>query len=236
MGISLIQTLPDFKCVQSTAETAAGAAVSGLCFWMFGELCGLSKDWWEPFEELECVKLPGKDSWRRPWLPAAEFCQLSSIRGVGLELLFQLTPGWVQPGAQLPEHCRQIKQHGSGWGLYWDQPVCSAAGWCAVWSPAVAGAAIPAGHRGLDWKRATERGYSSAGLGLQGEPGASYVGWLGEMVLELLEDWCHHVKDLWVDWNPVSEVGDLQHNSSWRPVTSEVLRCSVMGAILLKIW
>lgn len=45
---------------------------------------------------------------------SSELCQLSLIRGVGLELLFQLTPGWVQPGAQLPEHCRQIKQHGLG--------------------------------------------------------------------------------------------------------------------------
>lgn len=88
---------------------------------------------------------------------SSELCQLSSIRGVGLELLFQLTPGWVQPGAQLPEHCRQTKQHGSGLGLCWDQPVCSAAGWCAAWSPAVAWAAIPAGYRGLDWKRATVR-------------------------------------------------------------------------------
>lgn len=47
----------------------------------------------------------------------------------------------------------------------------------------------------------TEKELQSEGAAqhVLGLPGASYVGWLGEMVLGLLEDWCHRVKDLWVD-------------------------------------
>lgn len=49
---------------------------------MLGELCGLSKDWWEPFEELECVKLPGEGELEETLASSSsELCQLSSIRG-----------------------------------------------------------------------------------------------------------------------------------------------------------